>query len=109
MKKLSDATKELLTGLSYEQRYGNRAEEQKLIRSYATKKVWETRSLEERKQISKKALEKLKGRSPWNKGIGKFIEIDGISFNRLKEAATHYDTSVFLLKKNYVILYKDVL
>lgn len=105
--KMRKATKENLTGLDYEQRYGDQAELQKRVRSEANKKVWDLRTAEERKAIAQKTSEKLKGKPAWNKGVGIQIKINGKCFKSIKEAANYYNTSVFLLKKNYNVLYME--
>jgi hypothetical protein len=88
-------------GLTYDNIYGEHATDQKKIRSSSTKEVWYNRTQEEKNDIGKKISKKLNGKTPWNKGKGKDISVNGLMFASIGEATLHFNTSRFLLMKNF--------
>jgi len=91
-------------GMTYENIYGVNSENERQKRSLANKNIWKNRSQEQRQEITNKTSAKLKGKTPWNKGKGTRIQIDGVVFDSIELACEHYQTTRFFLRKKYNIL-----
>lgn len=94
-------------GISYDDFYKDDSNAQKQVRSSSTKAVWDKRSSEEKKEIGNKISDKLKGNTPWNKGKGKQVSVNGLNFDSIKEACSYFNTSKFLLLKNFTVAFLE--
>lgn len=101
--KISRATTDILSGVSYEERYGDRATEQKEIRSFGVKAVWDSRTVEEKAAIAKKAVDTR--RKNGNGGHGIRVSINGIEFKSMSNAAAHFGVSTYYLSKDFEIIF----
>ena len=114
-KKHTEDTKELLRkattlsrrNVSYEEFYGNRAEEEKQKRAVKQKQVWNSRSKKEKDTIKEKIkLAKINiDVSGGNNPNSKEVYIDNVKFNSISEAKKHYNKSRYKLFKEHKITY----
>jgi hypothetical protein len=91
---LAEFTKTLKSGKTYEQLYGDRADEER------RKRAKKTRTDEEYKEAGKKASKKLKGLMVGEKNpFAQSYMVDGLVFGCKRDMLKHFNTSMYFMKK----------
>ena len=105
-KKLSEKTSNILSGLSYAERYGeNRKSIEKEKRRIGVKKCWENMSIVDRDKRNKNISNALLGKALGAKnGFASPITVDGIHYGSISDAVRHLNKSKFLLFKNHTVI-----
>lgn len=102
---ISNKTKEQLTGVSYSDRYGIRAEEEKKKRSDTLKMYWNGLSEEEKNKRCEK-FSKIENKKKYTGGSNNFskpIVVNNIKFDSIIDACKYFGMNRYYLEKNYKI------
>jgi hypothetical protein len=99
-KKLSKLATIQNKGISYEERYGDRAEEERKKRKKATSEYWNCMSEEERKERCKNISKSLKGKLVGSKNpAAKSIVVEGVLYETISQAERELGMSRYKIQK----------
>lgn len=100
LEKMSKSLSEILKGVTYEERYGERADEEKKKRSESVKRHWESMTEEEKRKRSKKISKSLKGKlAGSNNPSAKEVIIEDVYYPTLSHAEKELGMSRYKIKK----------
>lgn len=106
--RLREATIRSRKEVSYEEYYGNAAVEEKQKRALGVKKVWESRSEEERDLISQKIKQTKANQNTFgsNNANAKTTYVDGVKYDSVQDAKKMLNKSRYKLFKEHKITYQ---
>lgn len=96
---LSQTTKDRLTDVSYEQRYGDRAQEEKEKRRSALRKYYEKVGGSRPPEVLEKIRNNHKPLRGADNGMAKAVEVNNVLYGSIQEAAVQNNLSIYKLKK----------
>jgi len=102
---LAQKAKHQCKGISYQERYGSKAEKERQKRSEGVKKYWENIDANSKTERAKKIASALIGRVGEKNAMSKKVEIDGIQYESLSLARKALNTTNYSLKKNKTFKY----
>jgi len=98
--RISKRLSEVQKGITYEERYGEFADEEKEKRSKSVKRHWKSMSEEERKTRSKNISKSLKGKLVGSKNpASKQIIVEGVEYETISHAERELNMSRYKIKK----------
>lgn len=103
---LAEKAKHQCKGVSYQERYGHKAEKEKQKRSEGVKKYWENVDFDSKNRRAERISAALKGRVVGEKNpMSKKVEIDGVQYESLSLARRTLNKTSYSLKKNKTFKY----
>jgi hypothetical protein len=101
---LANLTRTQCKGISYESRYGDRADIEKEKRRTASKNYWNSVNIHEKENRAKNISKSLKGKKLGSdNSFATKMYVDGVYYGSLTDACKSLNTTPYKLYKNYIV------